>query len=176
EYATWESERRPRADEVAFEKMPAAGSFDPRHPPAGDDYPVITSAQLVDPATGAPRAAFAPGDDVAVRVHVRNGSRREPLAVAVGVMRNEGTICFAHSSQHDGVVCDQAEFTITLHLKRLRLLSGEFVVPVWLLDAAGLHRFHERPVEQNLVVQNRTLDLGLFLQEHQWQIEVSAAK
>jgi hypothetical protein len=34
-----------------------------------------------------------------------------------------------------------------------------------------VHRFHERPVDQKLVVQNRTKDLGLFLQNHQWQVD-----
>jgi hypothetical protein len=40
-----------------------------------------------------------------------------------------------------------------------------------LLDKNGVHRFHERPAEENLIVQNRTKDLGLYLEEHHWTIE-----
>ena len=60
---------------------------------------------------------------------------------------------------------------VTLVLQGVKLLSGEFVVPVWLLDSRGVHRFHELPAAENLVVQNRTKDLGLFLQDHEWQVE-----
>jgi hypothetical protein len=94
-----------------------------------------------------------------------------PLALAVGAMRTDGTLCFAHSTQLEGITFDFAEGTVTLVIDGIRLLSGEFTVPVWLLDGNGVHRFHERPSEQNLVVQNRTKDIGLFLQEHRWQVE-----
>ena len=104
-------------------------------------------------------------------MRVRNSARRDRLSVAVGVMRSEGTLCFAHSSQHDDVVFDHADCTVLLRLEHLRLLSGEYNLPVWLLDDRGLHRHHERPVEQKLVVRNRTHDLGLFLQDHAWHVE-----
>ena len=65
---------------------------------------------------------------------------------------------------------------MTLHLDDVRLLSGEFTVPVWLLDANGVHRYHELPAKENLVVQNRSKDLGLFLQDHRWVIEPLAQR
>jgi ABC-type polysaccharide/polyol phosphate transport system ATPase subunit len=172
EYATWESHAREGQDRVAYQDLPPqkAGE-DAKHPAEDPEHPRILSAQLVDPDTGEPRAAFEPGEVAAVRVRVRNSARREGLALAVGVMRSDGTLCFAHSTQLDGLVFDHAECVVTLYLKGLRLLSGEFNLPVWLLDERGLHRHHERPVEQKLVVQNRTKDLGLFLQDHEWSIE-----
>ncbi len=176
EYSTWESQRQQPTTPTGYAALPAAGNFDPASPPADDDHPRIVEAKLVDPATGIARATFSPGDDVAVRVTVRNSSRRERLAIAVGVLRSEGTNCFVHSSQFDNMVIDHAEFVMTLNLKQLRLLSGEYVVPVWLIDSEGIHRYHERPTEQNLVVQNRTRDLGLFLQEHEWHVQVLSAK
>ena len=39
------------------------------------------------------------------------------------------------------------------------------VVPVWLIDSAGVHRFHERPCKHNLIIRNRDRELGLFLAE-----------
>ena len=40
-----------------------------------------------------------------------------------------------------------------------------------LFDADGVHRFEERPAKEQLIVQNRTKDLGLFLQDHRWQVD-----
>ena len=57
-------------------------------------------------------------------------------------------------------------------LPNIRLLSGEFVIPVWLLDEKGVHRFHERPTKENLVIQNRNKELGLFLADREWSIKV----
>ena len=88
-------------------------------------------------------------------------------------MRTDGTLCFAHSTQLENKTFDFAEGQVTLHLNELRLLSGEFTVPVWLLDGNGVHRYHELPTMENLVVQNRSKDLGLFLQDHRWVIEPS---
>lgn len=168
EYATWESQARDRRDAAPYESAPAA---DPAAPADSQDHPRILEAKLVDPESGAPRNVFQPGEVAAVRVRVRNSRTPATLALAIGVMRSEGTLCFAHSSQLDGVLFDHAECVVTLYLQGLRLLSGEFNLPVWLIDERGVHRHHERPVEQKLVVQNRTKDLGLFLQDHQWQVD-----
>jgi lipopolysaccharide transport system ATP-binding protein len=176
EYATWDSHERDTPDATGYEALPAAANFDPKAPPEDDDHPRILAAQLVDAVTGEPRNQFAPGDTVVVRLHVRNSRRPARLTVAIGVMRREGTLCFAHSSQFEQLVFDHRECVVTLTLKNLRLLSGEYNLPVWLLDERGVHRFHERPVEQKLVVQNRTRDLGLFLQDHEWSVEPVAAK
>jgi len=176
EYATWENQERDTPDATGYERLPAAADFDPKAPPDDDDHPRILAAQLVDAATGEPRNQFAPGDTVVVRLHVRNSRRPARLAVAIGVMRSEGTLCFAHSSQFEELVFDHRECVVTLTLKHLRLLSGEYNLPAYLLDERGVHRFHERPVEQKLVVQNRTRDLGLFLQDHEWNVEPVAAK
>ena len=41
-----------------------------------------------------------------MRVHVRKGTPPVPLAVAVGAMRTDGTLCFAHSTQLEGLTFD----------------------------------------------------------------------
>jgi hypothetical protein len=103
-------------------------------------------------------------------VHLRN-PRRDKLTVAVGAKRSDGTLCFAHTTQFAGVPIDFVDGSVTLHLDNLCLLSGEFGVPIWLLDETGVHIYQERPALQNLIVANRTKDLGLFLQPHRWSVE-----
>ncbi len=162
EYATYENNLLQGGDPSPFADVPAAA-------PA-DDHPRVLGATILDPSTGQPRHKFAPGDAVAVRVHVKNSSRREKLTVAVGAKRSDGTLCFAHTTQFSGVTVDFAEGHVTLYLDNLRLLSGEFGVPIWLFDEEGVHLYQERPASQNLIVANRTKDLGLFLQDHRWEI------
>jgi len=139
---------------------------------SADDHPRILSAKLLDARTREPRNIFSPGDDAIVRVHVKNGQKRERMTLAVGAMRTDGTLCFAHASQFQDLVFDFEEGYVNLYLDNLSLLSGEFTVPIWLFDQNGAHRFHERPADDNLIVQNRTKDLGLFLQSHRWEVEV----
>ncbi|MCA8977300.1 MAG: ABC transporter ATP-binding protein [Planctomycetes bacterium] len=166
EYATHENKVAGSGDHVAHNDVPEA-------PNNGPDGPRILGARLLDPVTGEERNTFAPGDAVAIRVHVRNAGR-ERLSLAVGAMRSDGTLCFAHTTQFSDIVFDFAEGYVTLHLDEIRLLSGDFTIPIWLFDENGVHRFHERPAEESLIVQNRTKDLGLFLQDHRWTIEAKA--
>lgn len=163
EYATFENNVATGGDRVEY--------HDAADAPKSPDNPCILGAELLDPATGKKRNTFAPGDDVAIRVHIKNGSKKERLTLAVGAMRKDGTLCFAHTTQFSGLVFDFAEGHVTLLLDKLCLLSGEFTIPVWLFDENGVHRFQERPAADNLIVQNRTKDLGLFLQDHRWVIE-----
>jgi len=162
EYATYENNRLEQGDPSPFADRPKA--------PAADDHPRVVSGEILDPTTGQPRNTFAPGDRVAVRVHVKN-PRRERFTVAVGAKRTDGTLCFAHTTQFAGQTIDFAEGHVTLVLDELRLLSGEFGVPIWLFDENGVHLWQEVPAKQNLIVQNRTKDLGLFLQDHRWLVE-----
>lgn len=138
---------------------------------APEDMPHIVEGVLLDPKTGKPRNTFAPGESVAVRVHIKNGRNREKLHLAIGARRNDGTECFTHATQFDGQAIDFAEGHVTLFLDCLRLLSGKFTVVLYLFDADGVHRFEERPAKEQLIVQNRTKDLGLFLQDHRWQVD-----
>ncbi|MCA8943106.1 MAG: ATP-binding cassette domain-containing protein [Planctomycetes bacterium] len=141
-------------------------------PFVGEQMPEIVSSHLIDPKTRERRNVFAPGDDVGVEIHVKNGKVRERLNLAVGALRTDGTLCVATTTEFDNVLIDAEEAIVTLVMPSIKLLSGEFVVPVWLLDEKGVHRFHERPTEDNLIIQNRNKELGLFLVEREWSIRV----
>lgn len=166
EYATHENKIAEGSDEMPFQDVAEA---------EGTNNPCVLSAHLLDGNTLKPRSTFAPGDNVTVRVHIKN-TRRERLTLAVGALRSDGTLCFAHSTGFSDLVFDFEEGHVDLHLPNLCLLSGEFTVPVWLFDENGVHRFQERPANENLIVQNRTKALGLFAQEHRWDIQPMGSK
>lgn len=161
EYATHENKIAEGSDEMPFQDVKDA---------EGENNPRILGSELLDAETRKPRTKFAPGDSAILRVHVRNAPR-ERLTMAVGAMRTDGTLCFAHTTEFSDLVFDFEEGYVNLRIDNLRLLSGEFTLPIWLLDEQGVHRFHERPANDTLIVQNRTKDLGLFMQEHRWEIE-----
>jgi ABC-type polysaccharide/polyol phosphate transport system ATPase subunit len=164
EYATYENNLLEGGDPSPYAATPTA--------PQEQQNPVVLGAEILDPVTGKQRNVFSPGDSALIRVHIRN-PRRERITVAVGAKRTDGTLCFAHTTQFAGLVVDFAEGHVILHLDTLRLLSGEFGVPIWLFDENGVHLYQERPCPQNLIVQNRTKDLGLFLQDHRWSSEAT---
>ena len=173
EYATYENQLIAKQDQaggalkiVETEDGLAVAS------PNAEDHARVVSAHIIDPKTGQRRNTYKPGEPMSVRVHIRNGRIHEPLALAVGFTRSDGTLCFAPTTEMDGLPFDFAEGVVTLTLPEVKLLSGEFVVPVWLLDARGVHRFHETTTSANLIVQNRTKELGLFLTEREWKVEV----
>ncbi len=165
EYASYETKASGgEGDPKPFADAPAAKG-------AREDQPHIVEGVLLDAATMQPRNTFAPGESCAIRVHVRNGKVKERLHLAIGARRNDGTECFTHATQFDGHPIDFAEGHVTLHLDCIRLLSGKFTIVLYLFDGDGVHRFEERPAKEPLIVQNRTKDLGLFLQDHRWRIE-----
>jgi ABC-type polysaccharide/polyol phosphate transport system ATPase subunit len=174
EYATYENQLTEQGQD-SLEGMPQIETEPTPEDRKKEALPYIVSCRLVDPRTGDLRHEFQPGDDVALRVHLRNGRKRVPLSVAVGFSRRDGHLLCAHTTQLDGVSIDFDEGTVTLLLPNIQLLSGEFTVPTWLLDGRGVHRYHERPAEQNLIVKNRTKELGLVRHEHEWIVEPIAA-
>lgn len=172
EYATYENQLAGVERDVPF----GSGDGDDSAGETAGDLPRIVSAELIDPATGETRNVFAPNDGVAVRVRIHGGKEPRPLVVAVGFFRQEGMLCFAHTTQHDGLECVVREAIVTLLLPEVRLLSGEYVPTVWLLDEHGVHEHHQRPASANLIIQNRGKDVGIFLHEHEWRIEALDAE
>jgi energy-coupling factor transporter ATP-binding protein EcfA2 len=142
------------------------------------DLPHLTFAELVDPSTGERRGTFEPGEEVGIRMGVRNGRVPETITVGAVVTQSDRSILFSASTEMDGVPVDiDTEGVVTLILPDLRLLAGEYVIMCGLMDANGFHRYHQLPTAQNLTVQNRrTKDLGVFLHRHEWFVEPGAGQ
>jgi len=136
----------------------------------GPKGPHIESIELLDPTNDRPCAEAVPGQPLRVRVRYNNGDDPIPLCLGIGFTRTDSTLCFGHVSVHDGVVLDQSCGLVDLDFDRLHLLTGEFVVFVWLMDGKGVHRYHQLLAPHNLKVMNQGLEVGLFLQDHRWTV------
>ena len=135
------------------------------------NVPQVEKAWIEDPRTGEPSDKVNPGDPVEVVVDFHNQDPPVDLCVGIGFTRSDSTLCFAHTTQLDGIELRADRGRVRLQIPRLNLLAGEFVVFVYLMDGKGVHRYHQYLCDRNLVVENRTKDVGLFLQEHSWEIE-----
>ncbi len=137
----------------------------------GPQGPHVVSAEVMDPHTGQPTYEVQPGADILVRVHFKNYEDAPvPLCLGVGFTRTDTTHCFAHTTEMDGVDLSQGEAVVDLLLPSLRLLSGEFVIAIYLMDGKGVHRFHQFLTPKNLTVMHDGKDIGLFLQDHEWKV------
>ena len=164
EYATWQKQRIGKDTDftAGLPGTPAEASA---------DVPHVVSATLCDGHTGEPQSVFKPGDAIDVVVRYQNAKATPiPVCFGIGFTRSDTTLCFAHTTEMDGVQVSGREGTVVLHLPAVKLLSGEFVVFVWLMDATGVHRYHQFLCDKNLVIQNRGKEVGLFLQEHSWTV------
>ncbi len=170
EYSTYENQTIAEHEASAWDEE---GSGRPAPKPVDSgDHAHIVSAELIDPKTGEPRHTFSPREDVAVRVHLKSGIQYQPLHLVVGFHRVSGMLCMAMSTEFDDKLIEAQECIVTLKLPRLPLLSGEFIVPVWLLDERGLNRLQKTACKRNLVIQNRDKELGVFLSDREWEIDV----
>jgi len=170
EYATFANQSLEEDEASAWDEV---GSGRPAPKPIQlQDHARIVSAELVDPESSEPRNVFEPRESMAVRIHIRGGNSYQPLHLAVGFHRVNGMLCMAMSTEFDDLRIEARECVVTLHLPKIQLLSGEFIVPIWLLDQTGLNRIHKTACTDNLVIRNCNKDLGLFLAERRWQIDI----
>lgn len=170
EYATFANQILV-ADEASAWDETGSGRPAPKAIQTGDHARII-SAELVDPDSLQSKHIFAPRDHLAVRVHIKSGESYQPLHLAIGFHRVNGLLCMAMSTEFDAQRIEARECVVTLHLPKIQLLSGEFIVPIWLLDHTGLNRLHKTACTENLVIQNRNKELGLFLADRHWQVDV----
>lgn len=152
-YAAWQGESAERRED----ERPA-------------DWPRIAAAELLDRA-GRPVERARPGDDLLLEVEWTD-PRPEPgpLQFGAGFLRQDRTLCAAAATHLDGVRLPAGDGKLRLHLPGLALLSGSFTVMLYLLDAEGVFRFEERPLERDLVVESDTDELGLVRLAHRWEL------
>jgi lipopolysaccharide transport system ATP-binding protein len=109
------------------------------------------------------------GDSIEVRVWWENPApERTPIHVGMAFVRQDMTTCYGTGTHFDGVALAGARGCTVLELPRLALLSGQFLLPVFLFDGAGVHKYQEHVVTEPLVVRSPTRDIGLMRLEHAW--------
>jgi hypothetical protein len=129
----------------------------------------VIEARVCDPTSGGAVTRITTHDSVEVRVRWQNPLHPgATVSLAVGLMRQDDVLCFGVGTHADGHELRGAQGCTVLSLPGLPLLSGEYLVLVWLLDEAGVQRYHDYVAPESLVVEARTREIGVLSPPHAW--------
>ena len=121
------------------------------------------------------RDCYQTHDPFAVEVRASRGER--PLSdvhVGIVIRRNDEQQCAGMSTLHDGTTLHDTGNGVLhtrLVIESLPLLSGEYCLEVWLIDASGLHVYDSRERCCHFRVQQTTQaqGVGMVWLPHTWQ-------
>ena len=161
EYYTW---MRTRADLDASSVLPAPG------------VPHVREIQVCRMGTDEIVREIETGDSIEVRVAwEKPADYPEDLNLAVGLVREDNVIIVGVSTHFRNARLRGRAGVARLRLPNLPLLSGRYLVPVWLMDETGAVRFHEAFPNYDLAVRATTEEHGVFRPEHEWVLEAEPA-
>ena len=159
EYAAFQRQHIGSVGEALSEHGPVPGVAEKRP----EDMPSIVDARIYRMDTDEECHQVQSGDSVEIRVWWRNPRPREtPIQIGVAFMRGDMTNCGGHATHFQGLKLEGTSGCLVLKAPNLRLLAGQFLVPVVLFDEQGVHRYQEYLMPQNLVVRAYTKEIGLF--------------
>lgn len=140
--------------------------------PNGDapgELPQVREVRFYGMDSDAEVEEITTGDSIEIHVWWKKPARIEhALHLGIGLVREDNIICAGLASHFDGVRLEGKSGRTVLRLPRLQILSGRYLVPVWLLDETGSHRFHDFLPDRRLVVRSRTSQMGVFVPSHEW--------
>jgi lipopolysaccharide transport system ATP-binding protein len=143
----------------------------PLTPLAGEkrELPRLVDARIYRLGTDEECYQVTTGDSIEIRVWWENPTPEEtPIHVGIGFMRQDMTTCGGAGTNLSGHSLVGARGCLVLEVPDLHLLSGQFLVPVILLDEGGVHKYQEYLMPENLVVRTNTRDVGLFKIDSRW--------
>jgi lipopolysaccharide transport system ATP-binding protein len=125
--------------------------------------------------------SFQTHDGFAITVRASQGNR--PLSdihIGIVIRRNDDIQCFGISTLHDKVSlreCGNGEVSATLVIERLPLLSGEYCLEVWLIDASGVHVYdsRERCCPFRVQQASQAQGVGMVWLPHRWEVQEAEA-
>ncbi len=167
EYASFQRQHMSAAEEVVRGGFPPSPELETRPRAA---LPYICDARLYRLGTEEECYQISSGDSFEVRVWWENPATLEtPINLGIAFMRGDLTLCCATATHFSGVKLEGSSGCAVLQYPDVRLLAGQFLVTVVLLDGEGVHRYHEYLVPENLLVRAYTRDLGLFRMDYRWE-------
>ncbi|MEX1023438.1 MAG: polysaccharide ABC transporter ATP-binding protein [Planctomycetota bacterium] len=134
------------------------------------ELPHILDARIYRMGTEEEVYEITTGDSIELRVWWKNPRPLEtPVNIGMAFLRQDTTTCAGMGTNLDGIPVTGGGGCAVLRIPEVQLLSGSFLVPVLLLDEAGVHRYEEFSLQQNLVVRTNTRDVGMVRMKHSWE-------
>ena len=92
--------------------------------------------------------------------------------IGVVIKRNDGVTCYGISTVLDGIdLFHQQEqvYGIVYEIENLPLLSGNYVLDVWLIDSTSVHVYDSMFNSTSFSVRQESTEIGVSFIEHQWR-------
>lgn len=126
------------------------------------------------------RNAFQTYDPFSITIYAYRGNH--PLTdihVGIVIRRNDDIQCYGISTLHDNVAMqpiDDEKVAAKFVIDRLPLLSGEYCLEVWLIDASGVHVYDSRERCCHFRVQQggQQQGIGMVWLPHRWDMVETA--
>jgi lipopolysaccharide transport system ATP-binding protein len=134
--------------------------------------PRVLEVRMLRPGSREEAREITTGDSIEIHVSWEDPRKDgAPLHLGVGLVREDGVICFGVGSHMDEVRLQGSSGRTVLRLPGLQVLSGRYDLPVWLLDETGTHRYHEFIPDQRLIVNATSEEIGVFVPRHDWVLD-----
>ena len=160
EYASYQRQHIGDAGEAAHGDHPPVPGLEARRP---EDMPSILDARIYRLGTDEECYQISSGESVEIRVWWKNPRPAEtPIQIGVAFMRGDMTLCAGQATHFQGVKLAGTSGCLVVKAPDVRLLAGQFLIPVALLDGEGVHRYQDYLMPENLHVRAYTRELGLF--------------
>ncbi|HEX6884738.1 MAG TPA: polysaccharide ABC transporter ATP-binding protein [Planctomycetota bacterium] len=160
EYAAFQRQHIGSVAEAVHGDIPLVPASAKRRP---EDMPRIVDARIYRLGTDEECYEVQSGDSLEIRVWWSNPRPAEtPIQIGIAFMRGDMTTCGGQATHFKGVTLAGTEGCLVLKAPELRLLAGQFLIPVVLFDGEGVHRYQDYLMPQNLLVRAYTKDIGLF--------------
>ena len=116
---------------------------------------------------------FATHDHFAVKVLAEISPSLDINDVHIGVVikRNDGVTCYGISTVLDGVDLFHQEgqvYGIVYTIEDLPLLSGSYVLDIWLIDSTSVHIYDSMFNSTSFSVRQENTEIGVSFINHQW--------
>jgi ABC-type polysaccharide/polyol phosphate transport system ATPase subunit len=160
EYAAFQRQHIGQIADAVRAEHPAVPGLETKRP---EELPRIVDARIYRLGTDEECYAVATGDSLEIRVWWENPRPAEhPIQVGIAFMRGDMTTCGGTATHFQKVKLAGTSGCLVLKAPDLRLLAGQFLVPIVLFDGEGVHRYQDFLMPQNLIVRAYTRDIGLF--------------
>ena len=133
----------------------------------------MTSIEMYD-INGEKRNVFATGDDIIIKIDYKVHVPTQNVVFGVGVFRGDGLYCYGSNTRIDHF--DEYNISkdgqVTLHLKHINLLPGQYVVDLAIEEDIGKAVDYFKGATR-FEMYSKLQEVGAVRLDHEWDIETA---
>ncbi|MCK5889923.1 MAG: ABC transporter ATP-binding protein [Methylococcales bacterium] len=96
----------------------------------------------------------------------------DDVHIGVVIKRNDGVECYGISTVLDGIKLfhqqDQV-YGVVYEIEKLPLLSGNYVIDIWLIDSSSVHVYDSMFSSNGFAVRQESTEIGVTFIQHKWK-------